>query len=267
MKYKLFITDYDGTLGRVSVIEPDTLAAVKKFIALGGKFVVCTGRLLFSIRDILLKYGLNCPVISYQGALIDELASGKRIFSGWIDYNFAAEVVSTVKSENADVAVDVGETRIYEKASEFTKTYETVTGIHGKLVDNLESEILSRRVPVLKITLLTTPETARMLTEKYSKLYEGRLLVNNGAETIVEFVNPDCNKGRAVERIAKYLGVPLSEVIAVGDSTNDITLIDGAWHGVAVGDAREELKRVADEITVPYDAQPVKYLLEKYCFS
>ena len=51
----------------------------------------------------------------------------------------------------------------------------------------------------------------------------------------------------------------------MGDSTNDIELIKGEWHGVAVGDAREELKAVAKEITVPYSEQPIKYLLEKYC--
>ena len=53
-KYKLFITDYDGTLGYRSVIESDTLAAVNEFIAQGGKFVVCTGRMFDSIKNILL---------------------------------------------------------------------------------------------------------------------------------------------------------------------------------------------------------------------
>ena len=53
--------------------------------------------------------------------------------------------------------------------------------------------------------------------------------------------------------------------MAVGDSTNDIELLNGPWHGVAVGDGRKELLAVADEITVPYNENPVKVLLEKYC--
>ena len=65
--------------------------------------------------------------------------------------------------------------------------------------------------------------------------------------------------------LSKKYGVPLEKIIAVGDSTNDIDLIKGEWHGVAVGDGREELKAVAKEITVPYKDKPIKTLLEKYC--
>ena len=57
----------------------------------------------------------------------------------------------------------------------------------------------------------------------------------------------------------------MQEVIAVGDSTNDVSLISGEWHGVAVGNAKETLKKVAKEVTVPFSEQPIKYLLEKYC--
>ena len=82
---------------------------------------------------------------------------------------------------------------------------------------------------------------------------------------MLEVINPKYSKGNAVKFLADYYGVKLSEVLAVGDSTNDIELLRGEWHGVAVGDAKEELKAVADEITVPYKDQPVKVLLEKYC--
>ena len=51
----------------------------------------------------------------------------------------------------------------------------------------------------------------------------------------------------------------------MGDSTNDIPLLDGEWHGVAVGDGMKDLKDFAKEITVNFDEQPVKFLLEKYC--
>ena len=84
---------------------------------------------------------------------------------------------------------------------------------------------------------------------------------------MLEAINPSCSKGFAVRFLADYYGVKLEEVIAVGDSTNDIDLLVGPWHGVAVGDGRKELKAVADEITVAYKEQPVKTLLEKYCLD
>ena len=65
--------------------------------------------------------------------------------------------------------------------------------------------------------------------------------------------------------IAKRYGIPLKEVIAIGDSTNDLELVGGPWRGVAIGDGSEELKKVTDEVAVPYKSHPVKTILEKYC--
>ena len=90
---------------------------------------------------------------------------------------------------------------------------------------------------------------------------------NSGAKYLLEAINPDCGKGVAVRFIADYYGIPLEKVIAVGDSTNDVDLLVGPWYGVAVGDDRDELKAVADEVTVPFKDKPVKTLIEKYCLD
>ena len=68
-----------------------------------------------------------------------------------------------------------------------------------------------------------------------------------------------------MEFLAEHYGVPLDKVMTVGDSTNDIPLLNGEWHGVAVGSACPELKEVAKEITVPFEEEPIKRLIEKYC--
>ena len=82
---------------------------------------------------------------------------------------------------------------------------------------------------------------------------------------MLEAINPEYSKGNAVRFLANYYNIPLEQVIAVGDSTNDIDLITGEWHGVAVGDGKQELKAVAKEITLPFKEKPIKHLIEKYC--
>ena len=72
-------------------------------------------------------------------------------------------------------------------------------------------------------------------------------------------------EGNFLIHLAAIYGISLDKVMAVGDSTNDMALIDGEWHGVAVGNAVEELKKVAKEVTVPYEQMPIKHLIEKYC--
>ena len=99
-----------------------------------------------------------------------------------------------------------------------------------------------------------------------NEVYKGKgVKFNSGAKNLLEAINEKCSKGAAVRFLANYYGISLEQVIAVGDSTNDIDLISGSWHGVAVGDGREELKAVADEVTVPFKDKPVAYLLKKYC--
>ena len=82
---------------------------------------------------------------------------------------------------------------------------------------------------------------------------------------LLEAVNPQTTKGRAVRFLADYYNIPLDQVLTVGDSTNDIDLVGGEWYGVAVGDAKEEHKALAKEIAPEFKDKPIKYLIEKYC--
>ena len=77
MKYKLFVADYDGTLGGFDGIKSETVNAIQDYERAGGKFAVCTGRMFKNIRDICQKYDIADMVVSYQGARINERKSGK----------------------------------------------------------------------------------------------------------------------------------------------------------------------------------------------
>jgi hydroxymethylpyrimidine pyrophosphatase-like HAD family hydrolase len=81
MKYKLFISDYDGTLGEApkNDIDAETLSAINQYVAKGGIFCVCSGREYRSIKKICLEQGLKGLVVPFQGANIHDLESGKCI--------------------------------------------------------------------------------------------------------------------------------------------------------------------------------------------
>lgn len=266
MKYDLFVSDFDGTLGIApGNIDAETVETVKEYVKRGGKFVICTGRMYTSIRDICLRYGLEGLVISYQGAMINDIKTGDSIFMGGIDYPLAGEVAEKLLAEGIQTVVDIDDILYYEQSSPYTEFYEKAVHITGKKVKSLIELVNSEKKPVQKVGGICDPETAKRLTEKYSEIYKDKLIINNGSSQLIEVINPACSKGFAVKFLSDYYNVPMDRIITVGDSTNDIELVRGAWHGVAVGDARAELKAVAKEITVPYKEKPVKVLLEKYC--
>ncbi len=267
MKYKLFISDYDGTLGVApqNNIEKETLETINKFTDKGGIFVVCSGRETSSIMRILKAHGIKGLVASFQGARITEIESGKVLFKGGLDKETALRALEEVKDSGL-TPIAYGESELFiQERTPYVKVYEDAVRLDGKITD-IRQEVIKQGEAVSKICWLGNDEVVNEVANRLNEKYKGEgLSFNSGAPCLLEAINPKHAKNNAVRFIADYYGVPLSEVVAIGDSTNDIPLINGPWHGVAVGDGREELKAVADEVTVPFEQKPVKFILEKYC--
>ena len=266
MKYKLVVCDFDGTLGVApDIIEEETINTVKKYIDQGGKFVICTGRMFTAIKPICEKYGLKGLLISYQGATIDDLNSGKRLSKGGIPPKRAIEIIRMLKREGVEVVADVEDIMYCEKETEYTQFHRPFAPVVK--VENLEEKVLELNDVVLKLVATDEPEIILPLTQKYNEIFKGEFICNNGSSRLLEVVNPKYSKGESVKFLANYFNISLSETLAMGDSTNDIELLKGDWYGVAVGDAMPSLKECANEITVPYKDKPVKVILEKYCLD
>lgn len=266
MKYDLFISDFDWTLGIApDKIEEESVKAIKEYIKKGGKFVVVSGRMIGSVRNICLKYGLTGLCVGFQGAVVADIESGELIFDGGIDKKTAIEAINLFKSTGESTTLNAGQDLYYEKSSKYIEIYENATGKKGIVVDNLPEFAQNYNGVIHKVNAIADDKVVKVLTPKLQKALEGKLVVNNGASYMIEAINPNYSKNFAVKFLADYYKIPYEKVITVGDSTNDIGLITGEWHGVAVGDAMQGLKDVADEITVDFKDQPIKYLLEKYC--
>ena len=271
MKYKLVISDYDGTLGGapLNTIDSQTLSAIKKFQDKGGKFVVCTGRMFSSAQRICKSVNLNGLCVSFQGAMIKDIESGTALLEGGLSPKESAEVVYKFVSDDTLALAYIGEKLYYqpnEKYAEYIKIYASALKTEVYAVPDLAKEILSQNKMVSKMCALCEPEKVLGLMEKYNGEYSKTdVMFNSGAKYLLECINKKYNKGEAVKFLAKHYNIPLNEVLTVGDSTNDIPLLCGEWHGVAVGDASEKVKKVAKEVTVDFNDRPVKHLLEKYC--
>ncbi|MDY6367297.1 MAG: HAD family hydrolase [Clostridia bacterium] len=265
MKYDMFIADYDGTLGDFGGINAETVKAIKEYERRGGIFAICSGRMFKNVRDICNNYGIASAVVSYQGARINERESGKLLFGGEIEKGLAVEVLSSLKGLPVKPAVLSDEYIFYTQTSPYIEAYKIAKIVELKQVNDLAKAAALGEFAVLKINVICGEENKADFISENAEKYKGKLIVNSGGESLAEFINPNCSKGKSVEFLANHFGIPKSKVITVGDSTNDIELVRGEWHGVAVGDAKEELKKYAKEVTVDYKNNPVKFLLEKYC--
>lgn len=269
MKYKMFVSDYDGTLGKApeNNVDSETLDAINKFIAKGGIFVVCTGRETSSITRICKESGLKGLIASFQGARISDIESGEYLFDGGLDYQTALKILDELECEELIPVAYSGDVFFYNKRNKFIDIYQNAIRLEGIETD-VKQKIKTDKMNTSKICWLGEDELVNKVADRMNKKYGGKTIkFNSGAKFLLEAINPEHGKDSAVRFLAKHYGIPLNEIIAVGDSTNDIDLIQGEWYGVAVGDGREELKAVADEVTVPFKDKPVKVLLEKYCLN
>ena len=71
-------------------------------------------------------------------------------------------------------------------------------------------------------------------------------------------------KGKALEKLAYHLGFSLAEVVAVGDGSNDISLLSTAGLGIAMGNAHEEVKKVADHITLNVEEHGLAAAIKRF---
>ena len=269
MKYDLFISDYDGTLGVApkNTIDDETRDAINKFVAKGGVFVVCSGRETSSITRILRENGLKGLVASFQGARISDIESGKYLFNGGLDTQTAVSLLDDLKPFGLTALAYTEDGFFYDEFTPYIDGYEKAVRLKGEVCD-VKQKILKENYKASKLCWLGDDKTVNEVAKIMNEKYQGKgVNFNSGARFLLEAINANCGKGQAVKFIADYYNIPLEKVITVGDSTNDIELVKGEWHGVCVGDGREELKAVAKEITLPFEQKPVKYLLEKYCLN
>ncbi len=267
MKYDLFISDFDGTLGCVpDYIEEGTVKAIKEFQKKGGIFTIVTGRSFASIRGICLKYGLKGKIVGFQGGTIADIESGKIYMQEGLSCETALKISQTLDADGVDIVAWIDDVLYYSKITGYVKVFVSDEGVICKKVDSVTETIRKIGRPVNKVCGFHENDASE-LVKKYANSFGNGVIVNSGAKRLIEFINSKYNKGSAVEFLSKEFNIPFEKIIAVGDSTNDLPLMDKRWHGVAVGDASQELKENAKEITVSFKENPIKHLLNKYCLK
>jgi Cof subfamily protein (haloacid dehalogenase superfamily) len=282
MKFDMIISDFDRTLGgkpkefdtngaigeekdlRMNFPEP-SIKAIKQYTDKGGIFVVCTGRATEMILPLCREKGLKGLVVSFQGARITDIETGKDLLCGGVDKQLAVQVAKELEQEKGVLATVcyIDEIQYLDKENVYTDICSSF--LKTQKVESIANTIIEKGKNPYKLVAVCAPEDVKEFENKYNTKYNGVLSFNSGADIICEVINPNLDKGSAVRFLAKHYGVPYEKIMTVGDSSNDIPLINGEWYGVSVGDGHEKLKEVADEITVDFKDHPIKVLLEKYC--
>lgn len=274
MKYKMLVTDFDNTLLRTDhTILDETWKTIKEFERRGGKFVICTGRMLSTVLITVKPFDLHGEIIAFQGGVVADLDTGEILLKKYVDHNDAMSLLKELEKAGYYIQVYSDGDYFVNRFTKRTQRYYEANAHLMPIVigENVCNYVEKNNLKLDKIVFgidddgLVIYDEVQPVMSAFSAKYAGKLVFNSSNTLLIEAVSEGCTKGEAVEFVANRNGIKQEEVICMGDALNDASMIKWAGLGVAVGNATDDLKELADEITVSCDEDAVGYIIKKYC--
>lgn len=265
MPIKLVAVDLDDTLlDNNQKISPRVKEAVRRAVAQGVTVTLCTGRMHRSALPYALELGLDVPLLTYNGGLIRCSMSGETLLHRPLDAQTAAEVLALFREKGWYIQVYVDDVLYVREFSAEASHYEKLSGIRAVPIGD---KLYTMGAAPTKMLALGEPEQLVAIRPVLVDRFGERLNAAFSKSIYLEMVDPSVNKGMALDFLARRLGIGREDVMAVGDSMNDMDMIQYAGWGVAMGNAREEVKKIARVVTGRNDADGVAEAIEKYVLT
>ena len=256
--YKLLATDMDGTLlNEDSIITERTKAALRAAMDRGVLFVPSTGRPMCGMAQVLGAFDADLPMVLFNGAMAMTSKSRRVLFAQNLGSDYAREIYRIGMARDIPVIAWMGENLYVSRDCEATKAYRSITGAPMQIIR--DSGDLGEATKILWIV----PGAARYQAEMRER-YDGAVNCFASQSHYLEFVDARASKGLALEAVGAAYGIAADEMIAVGDGYNDVSMLEYAGLGVAMGNAPEEIKGLCQAVTLGNDEDGVAVVIEKY---
>ena len=273
---KLVARDLDGTLfDNSSHISERNLTAIRSITDKGIHVVISTGRPFEGIPfDQIKGTGINYAITA-NGSGIYEISTGKCLYENAMDEELVTPILNFLLTRDIHMDAFIGgkgytPVQCVETAQKLTvpssiKNYIITTRTR---LDNILQFIHENQLKVQKMTLNFYPAADGTLIDRETVR---KFLVSNPSITTVcggynnlEFTRADANKGVGLRKLAEILGVNLDATMAIGDTENDLAIIEAAGIGVAMGNATDAVKARADYVTTTNTKDGVAAAIEHF---
>ena len=250
---KLIAIDMDGTLlnSKKQLLE-ETKQYFKNFHNKNTEtlLVLCTGRPETGIRPYLKDLGYleeNHYIISQNGANIYESQTGKRVMDAFVDSAAIQKWIELGKKHGISV-MGAGVDYYYSFDEDPTEWME----FDVKLVSGMLKRIPTKEslnTDFYKILLMGDEEQLNEFETFIPQDWRDEFYVVRSQKYLVEVLTKGVNKAFGLEKLAQKLNIEPSEIAAIGDAANDIEMLEYAGLAIAMGNASEEVKAIADIVT------------------
>jgi Cof subfamily protein (haloacid dehalogenase superfamily) len=261
---KLIIADLDGTLVEKKQVSDQTKKTLKKLKEQGYLFTIATGRHMVATKELAEILEIDLPVICGNGAIIYDYKKDEIINQEVLDPKTVESIM--------DLCFDHKVSFLMYTTKYVVATEEAKDKIHAQIgyfdTHVVKKEQLKDYIDIGVFKILAIDEHHEKLMHIKKELsYLNDIHMVQSRPIFLDIGHKDTNKGNTIKHLAKLLDVNIEDVLAIGDQENDITMIQTAGIGVAMGNGHIELKRVADEITDTYEQDGFTKAIEKHIFK
>lgn len=260
----MLVVDMDDTLLNDNhIISEENTAMLLKAQELGVYVVLASGRPTSAMIDYV-KY-LQCDVnnsfmISFNGSTITDLKEDKVLFEHSLTKEQIHSLYDFSLENNTHIITYLGDKIISERNSEYIDLESTITGLELVIVPNFKEAVTTSAV---KCLLLEEPSYLKTVESKL-KLAQPELSVCMSKPFFLEAAPNGVDKGAAVRILAERLNIHQSEIIAIGNAGNDLTMVQYAGLGVWVDNVDPELKEFGDIIVASNNEHGVAEVVRRF---
>jgi len=275
MPVKVILLDLDGTLlTSDKTISPANYAALERAAQMGVHIVPSTGRFYDAMPEVVRKLPFVRYAVTVNGAQIYDAREKQVLHQAEISSEEALSVYEYFESlpTICDCYVEgwgYMDRSHYARIEEFTRTAQPYV---EKMLKELRTPVddvkeIIRTHNVQKVMCFFKDMERRAVELERVPVLFPHLRMTSSIANNIEVNAMDANKGEALKHLCARLGVDIKDTMAFGDGSNDLTMIQTAGIGVAMGNAYPGLKEAADFVTLDCDADGVAYAIEKFVFA
>lgn len=267
--YKLVAIDMDGTLlNTEKKVSKRNKKAIQDAVENGAMVVISTGRGFTGIKNYLDELGLNKKgqyALTMNGGAAYDCHSKKNITRIGLEPKDVLEIHDMNEKIGLKMQAYTLDKCLAKEENEFTKFEREHIGTEIKILDFYKD--IHKHDDIMKVLLLDDPaildEKIKLIPQEIQEKYT---LVKS-LPMCLEVLNKNCNKGLGLKELIDKLGIKREEIIAIGDESNDFEMIEFAGLGVAMGNANEQIKSIANYITDTNDEHGVAKVIEKFILN
>ena len=247
MTVKLIASDMEDTLLNSNTkLSERNAAAIHKAIAKGIVFMIATGRMYVSVKPYADALGLDVPLVTYNGALVKGSKSGKVYYEHPLKLDTALELLAYCKEKGYYIQSYQGDELWVKEETVFSAEYERISGIKAKPAGE---KLYHPEVTPYKLLAMTKPEEFQKVWQDIQQKFAGKVTVTSSRDNFLELMEPGVNKWNAVKAVAASYGIRPEEVMCIGDSNNDLPMLQHAGTARDMAKSSTQVLELADFVT------------------